>query len=116
MDSSERRRKFPRKEVQLGILFKQGVEWYPATIKNLSEGGVAFKTDMKAKSGDLCHIYFSDSEEVRTTELNAEVVRSEIIEGSLSVKYLVAVKLIDANDQYMQDVQAIFQEDSPDAG
>jgi len=114
MDSSERGRKCPRKEIQLGILFKQGVEWYPATIRDLSAGGLAFETDMPAKPGDWCHIYFSESEEVGTTELNAEVVRSEIIEGSPSAKYLVAVRLIDANDQYMQDVQVIFQEDSPD--
>ena len=113
MDSSERGRKCSRKEIQLGILFKQGVEWYPATIRDLSEGGLAFETDVPAKPGDWCHIYFSESEEVGTTELNAEVVRSEIIEESPSAKYLVAVRLIDANDQFRQDVQAIIQEGNP---
>lgn len=115
MGSSEEQRKHPRKEIELGILFKQGMEWYPATIKDLAEGGLSFETSMPAKSGDWCHIYFSESQEVKTTELKAEVMRSEVIEGSAPTNYLVAVKLVDANEQYLQDVQAIFQIEGPNS-
>ena len=111
MGLSGGKRKYPRKEIQLGILFKQGVEWYPATVKDLSEKGVAFETLMAARPGDWCHIYFSQSEDVRSTELNAEVVRSSVIEEGSPPKYLVAVELTVDNEQYLQDVQAIFQED-----
>jgi len=101
------KRKFPRKEIELGILFKHGMEWYPATVRDLSAQGISFHTSMEVKPGDWCHIYFSECKEIFASQLKAMVVR--FIEARSPAKNLVAVELIDASDQYLKDVQAIFQ-------
>ena len=113
--SSEKRR-FPRKEIELGILFKHGTEWRPATIRDLSAQEISLYTSMEVKPGDWCHINFSyirESQEIKTTELKAKVMRLDVIEAYSPDKYHVAVELIDPNDQYLQDVQAIFQIEDP---
>ncbi len=109
------KRESPRFEIQLGILFKQGMEWYPADIRDLSSGGLAFETKREFQAGERFHIYFSESKHVSTTELTGEALRSEMIDGSSPLKYLVAAKLIDANEQYLQDVLSIFQERQVDS-
>jgi len=103
------KRKFPRKEIELGILFKHGMEWYPATIRDLSVQGISFNTSMAVKPGDWCHIYFNECKEIFASQLKAMVVRFDVIEACSPAKNLVAVELIDASDQYVRDVQAIFQ-------
>ena len=100
-------RKFPRKDIELGILFKHGMEWYPATVRDLSVQGISFNTSMAVKPGDWCHIYFNECKEIFASQLKAMVVR--FIEARSPAKNLVAVELIDASDQYVRDVQAIFQ-------
>jgi hypothetical protein len=111
MDSSEEKRGYPRIEIQLGILFKHGMEWFPAIISDLSERGIAFETEIDFKTGDMCHIYFSESKEISSSELKGLVVRNDDIEECSPIKYLVGVQLIDANDQYVSDVQFLFQVD-----
>ncbi len=107
MVSTREKRRFPRKEIELGILFKHGMEWRSATIRDLSEQGISFYTSMEVKPGDWCHIYFNECKEIFASQLKAMVVR--FIEAPSPAKNLVAVELIDANDQYVRDVQAIFQ-------
>lgn len=109
------KRESPRFEIQLGILFKQGMEWYPADIRDLSSGGLAFETNREFQVGEQFHIYFSESKYVTSNELTGEALRSELIDGSSPRKYLVAVKLIDANEQYLQDLLSIFQERQVDS-
>ena len=115
MNSYDDKRDSPRIEIQLGILFKQGMEWYPADIKDLSSGGLTFETDREFQAGEQFHIYFSESRHVTSNELTGEAVRSERIDGSSPLKYLVAAKLVDANEQYLQDVLSIFQEGQSDS-
>lgn len=115
MSSLEENRETPRIKIQLGILFKQGMEWYPADIHDLSAGGMAFETDREFQSGEQFHIYFSESKHITSNELTGETLRSELIEGSSPPKYRVAVKLKDANEQYLQDVLAVFQGQQSDS-
>jgi hypothetical protein len=114
MDSSDKR-KYPRKEIQLGILFKNGMEWFPATIRDLSEKGIAFESEVDLKLGDMCHIYLSESKEMSSSELKGLVVRNEEIKECSPTKYLIGVDLMDANDQYVSDVQTLFQGENDDS-
>ncbi|MGV7220438.1 MAG: PilZ domain-containing protein [Nitrospinales bacterium] len=109
MNSIVEHRKYPRKEIQLGILFKHGMEWFPATIIDLSERGLSFETEIVFNLRDMCHIYFSESKEVTSSELKGLVVRCQDIEECSPTKYLIGVELIDANDQYVSDVKSLFQ-------
>jgi hypothetical protein len=103
------KRKFPRKAIKLGIMFKRGIAWHPATVRDLSVQAVSFHTDMEVLPGDCCHIYFNECKEIMPTQLEAKVVRREDIETCSPARYLVIVELIEPSDKYVTDVQAIFQ-------
>ena len=116
-NSSSNDRKYPRKEICLGMLYKYGMEWFSADIKDVTIGGISFITGEKFEPGAEINVFFGDSNAIGSNDFNTVVLRSQILESYSPPKYLVAVKLTEANAKYVKDVQAYLkkQENEPDS-
>ena len=115
MNSSAEQRRHARKEIKLGILFKYGMEWFPADIRDVTIGGISFITGENFELGTEINIFFGDSNAIGSNDFNTVVLRSKILESYLPPKYLVAVKLTEANAKYVNDVKAYLKEIDTDS-
>lgn len=114
--SSTDDREFPRKDIHQGVLFKQGMEWFPADIKDVTVGGISFITTEKFDPGMEISVYFGDSNAVGNNELNMEILRSQVLDSYSPPKYLVAAKLMEPNEKFMRDVRSFIEKQSSNSG
>lgn len=115
-NSSEDDRGYPRKEICLGVLFKHGMEWFPADIKDVTVGGVSFIASEKFDPGTEINIFFGDNHDIGNNDVRTVVLRCRVLESYSPPKYLVAVKLVGANEKYAQDVLAYLERENPGVG
>jgi len=108
-NSNANDRKFPRKEIFLGMLYKYGNEWFSADVRDVTVGGMSFITSEQFAPGEEINVFFGDSNAIGSNDFNTEVLRSEVLESYSPPKYLVAVKLTEPNDKFVRDVEAFLK-------
>ena len=116
-NSNSKDRKYPRKEICLGMLYKYGMEWFSADIRDVTVGGISFITSENFAPDTEINVFFGDSNAIGSNDFNTVVLRSQILESYSPPKYLVAVKLAEPNAKYVRDVEAylIKQESESDS-
>lgn len=108
-------RKYPRKEIFLGMLYKYGMEWFSADIRDVTIGGISFIAGENFELGTEINVFFGDSNAIGSNDFNTEVLRSQILESYSPPKYLVAVKLTETNAKFVKDVKAYLKKMDSDS-
>ena len=109
-------REYPRKEICLGVLFKHGIEWLPADIRDVTVGGISFIAKENIDPGTEVIIIFGDSDVIGDNDVHSVVLRHHVLESYSPPKYLMAVKLTETNAKYVQDILTFLKENGSNIG
>ncbi|VAX28815.1 hypothetical protein MNBD_NITROSPINAE05-267 [hydrothermal vent metagenome] len=108
--SNSDKRFFPRVAISLKIQVQESEVRMDAELVDLTVEGISFKIDRPLPVGSRISIFISDSEELRSNELQGEVLRCD---SPASVNppqynpYYVAAKFVEVNDEFLMDSLAL---------
>jgi len=110
MQSDSDKRYFPRVAISLKIQVQESENRLSAELVDLTVQGISFRLDRPLPVGCLITIYISDSEELRSNELRAEVLRCDSpahVNPPQYYQYYVAAKFVEVNDEFLMDSLAL---------
>jgi|GEM_PF-3941071 len=103
-------RKFPRISLANTAAIESSGASFTAELEDLTVEGASFSIDEPASPGSKFTLKFKGSADIEPAELSAEAVRcDEKADG----KHLIAVKFLNADDQYLMDILRLIHSGKP---
>jgi hypothetical protein len=108
--SNSDKRSFPRTSLAQKIQVRAGDSRTTAQLVDITVQGISFKLERTLSPGSRVTIILSDSEELRSTELEAEVIRCDSpasVNPPQNFLFYIAAKFIEVNDEFLMDSLAL---------
>lgn len=107
MKNFEDKRSFPRAMVFLDAYVYESEKRLFAEVVDLTVHGISFKSEQFLPVGSRVVVALEGSEDIRSNELTADILRCDPQANATPSKYVVAAKFIEANDEYLMDSLAL---------
>jgi PilZ domain len=110
MESFNDKRIFPRVAISLNIQVQESENRLAAEMVDLTVQGISFRLAGPLPVGSLISIEISESEDLRSNALKAEVLRCDSpanVNPPQYYQYYVAAKFVEVNDEYLMDSLAL---------
>ena len=110
MELSNDKRSFPRVAISLKIQVQESENRLAAEMLDLTVQGISFKLDRPLPVGSRISIEISDRKDLRSNELQAEVLRCDSpvnVNPPQYFQYYVAAIFVEVNDEFLMDSLAL---------
>jgi hypothetical protein len=108
--SDSDKRFFPRVAISLKIQVQDNDSRMDAELVDLTVQGISFKLSRPLSAGSRFTVFLSDSEELRTNEVEGEVLRCDSpanVNPPQYNPYYIAAKFVEVNDEFLMDSLAL---------